>query len=211
MEAFQVLDALAVPLDESNVDTDQLCPARLIRSFAEPGPHDHVFMHDRRHGEGGQKLGFVLDQPAYAGARILVAQRNFGVGSSREAAVFALVAFGLRAVVAQSFGDIFVGNCLQNGVLPVVLPADAVDALRAGLHRAPGAHVVIDLPRQTVTGPAGIALAFTIGARRKRCLLEGLDDLALTERQCGAIDAFERAHRERSPWLFQASDRSTHP
>lgn len=206
MEAFQVLDAVAVPLDESNVDTDQICPARLIRSFAEPGPHDHVFLHDRRHGEDGRKVGFVLDQPAYAGARILVAQRNFGVGSSREAAVFALVAFGLRAVVAESFGDIFVGNCLQNGVLPVALPAEAVDALRASLRRAPGAHVAIDLPRQTVTGPDGNAHPFTIGARRKRCLLEGVDDLALTERQRDAIDAFEHKHRERSPWLFPGSE-----
>ncbi|MFO1287759.1 MAG: 3-isopropylmalate dehydratase small subunit [Rubrivivax sp.] len=206
MEAFQVLDAVAVPLDESNVDTDQICPARLIRSFAETGPHDHVFLHDRRHGADGRKVGFVLDQPAYAGARILVAQRNFGVGSSREAAVFALVAFGLRAVVAESFGDIFVGNCLQNGVLPVALPAEAVDALRAGLHRAPGAHVAIDLPRQTVTGPDGNAHPFTIGARRKRCLLEGVDDLALTERQRDAIDAFEHKHRERSPWLFPGSE-----
>ncbi|MBL8289214.1 MAG: 3-isopropylmalate dehydratase small subunit [Rubrivivax sp.] len=211
MEAFQVFDAVAVPLDESNVDTDQICPARLIRSFAEPGPHDHVFLHDRRHGADGRKLGFVLDQPAYAGARILVAQRNFGVGSSREAAVFALVAFGLRAVIAESFGDIFVGNCLQNGVLPVALPAAAVDALRASVQRTPGAHIVIDLPRQTATGPDGRAHPFAIGARRKRCLLEGLTDLELTERQRDAIDAFERAHRERSPWLFPAPDRNTNP
>jgi len=120
MERFELLKAVAVPLDESNVDTDQICPARLIRVFAEPGRHDDVFMHDRRFDEDGSaRPTFVLNRPVYAGARIIVAQRNFGVGSSREAAVMAMSAAGFRAVVAESFGDIFVNNCLKNGLLPV--------------------------------------------------------------------------------------------
>ena len=202
MERFELLKAVAVPLDESNVDTDQICPARFIRAFGQPGRHEHVFLHDRRFAEDGAlKPGFVLNQSAYAGAQIIVAQRNFGVGSSREAAVMALLAAGFRAAIAESFGDIFVNNCFKNGVLALRLRADEVDALRASLHRQGGAQVEIDLARQTVTGPDGSTYAFAIGALRKRCLLAGLDDLSLTQAYSDAIDAFERAYRAELPWL----------
>ncbi len=202
MEPFVRLTAVAVPWDESNVDTDQICPARLIRAFAEPGRHERVFMHDRRFApDGTPRPECVFNRPEYASAEIIVAQRNFGVGSSREAAVLALRAAGFRAVVAESFGDIFVGNCFKNGVLPVRLPAAEVDALRTCLLGRPGAQVAIDLERQTVTGPDGATRAFAIGALRKRCLLAGLDDVSLTEGYSAAIDAFERAYREEQPWL----------
>ena len=206
MEPFQVLQAVAVPLDESNVDTDQICPARMIRAFAQPGPHDQVFLHDRRFAEDGTaKREFILNQPAYAGARIIVAQRNFGVGSSREAAVMALTAAGFRCVIAESFGDIFVNNCFKNGVLPVQLPAEEVNALRATLHHHAGAQFTVDLPQQQIIGPDGLRHEFAIGALRKRCLLAGQDDLSLTESYADAIAAFERGYRAELPWLSHLS------
>ena len=212
MAPFELLKAVAVPLDESNVDTDQICPARLIRVFAEPGRHDDVFMHDRRFAEDGSaRPTFILNRPVYAGARIIVARRNFGVGSSREAAVMAMSAAGFRAVVAESFGDIFVNNCLKNGLLPVQLAAPEVDALRESLHREVGAIVTIDLVAQTVTGPEGRSIAFAIGALRKRCLLAGLDDLSLTERHRDSIDDFERAYRAELPWLIPEPQRNPPP
>jgi 3-isopropylmalate/(R)-2-methylmalate dehydratase small subunit len=202
MERFELLQAVAVPLDESNIDTDQICPARMIRVFAQPGRHDDVFLHDRRFADDGTvKPEFIFNQSTYSGAQIIVAQRNFGVGSSREAAVMALVAAGFRAVVAESFGDIFVGNCFKNGVLPIQLAAGEVDALRASLHRHIGQQVTIDLPQQRVTGPDGSGYEFAIGALRKRCLLAGQDDLSLTGCYSDAIAAFERAYHAGLPWL----------
>jgi 3-isopropylmalate/(R)-2-methylmalate dehydratase small subunit len=202
MERFELLQAVAVPLDESNIDTDQICPARMIRVFAQPGRHDDVFLHDRRFAQDGTaKPEFVFNQSVYAGAQIVVAQRNFGVGSSREAAVMALSAAGFRAVIAESFGDIFAGNCFKNGLLPVQLAAEAVDELRASLHRYIGAQVTVDLPRQQVTGPDGRSYQFAIGALRKRCLLAGQDDLSLTECYSDLIDTFECAYHAELPWL----------
>lgn len=212
MEPFQILDAVAVPLDESNVDTDQICPARLIRVFAQPGAHTDVFLHDRRFQEDGRpRADFVFNRPEYATARIIVAQRNFGVGSSREAAVLALKAAGFCCVIAESFGDIFVNNCFQNGVLPVQLPAAQVDGLRAVLQRAPGAAVRVDLHQQQVTGPDGRVSAFAIGALRKQCLLDGLDDLSLTESHAQELASFERAYRAELPWLVPFTTRSPRP
>ena len=209
MEPFRILQAVAVPLDESNVDTDQICPARMIRVFAQPGPHDDVLLHDRRFSEDGTRnADFILNRPLYAGAQIIVAQRNFGVGSSREAAVMALQAAGFRCVIADSFGDIFVNNCFKNGVLPVQLPAAQVDALRAGLHRNPGAAVTVDLERQQVTGPDGQVHGFPIGLLRKRCLLAGQDDLSITESYSDTIRAFERLYFAELPWLSPTSTES---
>jgi 3-isopropylmalate/(R)-2-methylmalate dehydratase small subunit len=201
MERFEVLTAVAVPFEESNVDTDQICPARLIRTLVGKGS-ERVFFHDRRfERDGSPKPDFIFNDPTYASARIIIANRNFGVGSSREAAVFALVSAGYRAVVAESFGDIFVANCFKNGVLPVRLAADVLAALRNSLRQQPGASVTIDLPAQTVTGPDGDAHAFEIGALRKRCLVEGLDDLTLTEGYLTEIESFEHAYYSDLPWL----------
>ena len=150
MTPFRLLDAVAVPLDEANVDTDQLAPSRFLMRpvFAQ------LLLHDRRfERDGTPRRDFVLNDPAYAGAEIIVSRGNFGVGSSREFAVLALPAAGFRCVIAVSFGDIFYNNCLQNGVLPVVLEEPAVDALLQALRANPGLHVSVDLPAQTVTAP----------------------------------------------------------
>jgi 3-isopropylmalate/(R)-2-methylmalate dehydratase small subunit len=193
-----VLDAVAVPLDESNVDTDQIVPGRFL--LGPMGPD--LFMHDRRFlPDGTPRPGFVLGDPAYAGAEILVARRNFGIGSSREYAARSLPAVGLRAVIAVSFGDIFYNNCLQVGVLPIVLAEVAVDALQRHLHEQPGARVRIDLAEQTVAAAGGFAERFEINAMRKTCLLEGLDEIELTARYREAIGTFEDRYYRAQPWL----------
>jgi 3-isopropylmalate/(R)-2-methylmalate dehydratase small subunit len=198
MTPFRVLDAVAVPLGESNVDTDQLAPSRFLMRpvFAE------LLLHDRRYGRDGTPRGeFVLNDPSYAGAQIIVAGRNFGVGSSREFAALALPAAGFRCAIATSFGDIFASNCYQNGVLPVVLPEAAIEELLAILRARPGLHVTVDLPTQTVRTPACGPFAFAINSARKACLLEGLDDVALTGRYREAIARFEDTYYRDFPWL----------
>ena len=168
MEKFSTLSAIAVPLDEVNVDTDQIIPARFLRTPRKQGYAPFLF-HDRRFGQDGRPLpGFRLDDPAYRGAGILVVNTNFGCGSSREGAVYALMDSGFRAVIAPSMGDIFHNNCLKNGVLPVRLPDGAVSELRAALMAKPGARVSIDLPAQTVTFPDGTRHIFTIDPLSKK-------------------------------------------
>ena len=194
MEPFVTLTAPAVPLDIANIDTDQLLPARFLKKPRRAGYGNFLF-HDER------KPGFPLDDPAYAGARVLVTDRNFGCGSSREGAVYALVDGGFRCVVAPSFGDIFAANAAKNGLLTITLPEDAAAALRRQLQEAPGAEVIVDLPAQTLTGPDGRALSFAIDPFKKECLVEGLDDVALTLRHQDAIDAFDRADAEARPWV----------
>lgn len=198
MTPLRVLDAVAVPLDESDVDTDQLAPGRLLLLPMNPT----VLLHDRRYTpDGAPRAEFVTNAPAYAGAQILVARRNFGIGSSREYAARALPAAGFRCVIAVSFGDIFYSNCLQVGVLPVVLGEDAVDALQRALRAQPGMRVVVDLPAQAVSAPGFGPHAFAINAMRKQCLLEGLDETDLTARYAATIDAFERTYYGAFPWL----------
>ncbi len=203
MEPFRMLDAIAVPIDEVNVDTNQLCPTRFNKVPRGPG-HERILFHDQRFDEQGHEIAdFVLNRELYRKARIIVAARNFGCGSSRESAVYALHAFGIRSVIAPSFGDIFASNCLKNGLLPVRLPAEAVAAMRRDLHAQVGARVKVDLAQQTVTGPDGCAHSFEIDPLQKRCLLEGLDDVALTQRYGTELAAFEARHRAAMPWLFR--------
>lgn len=194
MDPFVTLTAPAVPLDIANIDTDQLLPARFLKKPRSAGYGNFLF-HDER------KPGFPLDDPAYAGAAVLVTDRNFGCGSSREGAVYALVDAGFRCVVAPSFGDIFAANAAKNGLLTVTLPEETVAALRRRLQETPGAAVTVDLPAQTLAGPDGGALPFAIDPFRKECLVEGLDDVALTLRHQDAIDAFDRADAAARPWL----------
>jgi len=192
------IDAVAVPLDESDIDTDQLAPGRFLMRRVGP----EVLLHDRRFdAQGKPRPGFVLNNSAYADAQILVARRNFGIGSSREAAAVALLVAGLRCVITTSFGDIFYGNCLQNGVLPVVLDETKVGVLLDALRARPGMHLVVDLPAQTVSAEGVGPFAFSISSARKRCLLEGLDDTALTERYREVISEFEADYRRTFPWL----------
>ena len=195
MEPFTTLDAVAVPLDQPNMDTDQITPARFLG--APRAEQVHALFHDLRYDRDGRPVpGFVLNQPDYAGARIVVANRNFGCGSSRENAVTVMVDNGFRAFIAPSFGDIFFNNCFQNGVLPIRLPAERVEALRAALHASPGARLAVDLQAQTVTGPDGQADRFDIDSFRKDCLLRGVDEISFTlshETQIAAYEARRRA------------------
>jgi 3-isopropylmalate/(R)-2-methylmalate dehydratase small subunit len=195
MQPFHAIDAPAAPLAAANVDTDQVIPARFIQ---KPRANDFgawLFLDVRRDAEGRPRPDFVLNQPGFAGARILVAGRNFGCGSSREHAVWALVDAGIRVVIAPSFGDIFQGNAVKNGLLPVVLPEPAVQALQAGLRAAPGAQVRVDLVEQTVQGPGVAATPFAIDAFARWCLLEGLDEIGYTLGLLPLIDAYERGIR----------------
>jgi 3-isopropylmalate/(R)-2-methylmalate dehydratase small subunit len=200
MHAFKNLDAVAAPIARPNVDTDQIVPARYLRKPRKLGFGDYLFR-DLRLDKDGRERDFVLNRPAYRDAKILVAERNFGCGSSREAAVYALWDYGFRAVVAPSFGDIFFGNSFMNGLLLVALPEADVAALIAALEAQPGAHMQVDLAAQTVTGADGKSYGFDIDAYRKRCLLEGLDELAFTLSQRDAIAAFEQKHAAATPWM----------
>ncbi len=204
MKKFDSIAAVAAPMDSVNLDTDQLIPARFIR---KPRDHDdyHLYLfHDLRYDDtGAERPDFVLNQAPYRAARIIVGARNFGCGSSREAAVFALDANDFRAVVAPSYGDIFFNNCFKDGILPVVLGEAVVDALRAELHAEPGARLTIDLETQTVTGPDGARHPFDVDPFRKHCLLNGLDDIQLTLEHEAEMDAFEAAYREEMSWLYR--------
>ena len=201
MEKFQKLDAVAAPIAAPNVDTDQIVPARFLRK-PRSGGYEQFLFHDLRFDDkGAEKPGFVLNQPAYRGARILLAERNFGCGSSREHAVYALWDYGFRAVIAPSFGDIFFNNCFKNGLLSVVLPAAEVAALQAEAARRPGAHVKVDLARQEITAPSGTLHRFEVDPFRKQCLLEGLDEISFTLGHDADIAAFERRQAQELGWL----------
>jgi len=194
MEPFTRLSAIAVPLDLPNIDTDQIIPARFLWRSRASG-YGELLFNDLRGPE------FALDAPRYAGARILVAERNFGCGSSREQAVWALHDAGFRAVIAPSFGDIFYNNCCKQGLLPVVLPEAEYAALRAAILAAPGEPTMVDLENLTVTGPDGYHAIFEITAFRRRQLLEGLDEIAFTLGYASDITAFEARYDQALPWL----------
>ena len=202
MEAFTRLTAVAVPIDEPNVDTNQLCPTRFNKVPRGPG-YAKILFHDRRFNLDGTEKEHILNVEPFNRARIVVADRNWGCGSSRESAVYALYEFGIRCVIASSFGDIHANNCAKNGLLPVVLPHDDVVELRRQLHEKPGATISVDLAAQTVTGPTGKQYRFDIHPVRKKCLLEGLDDIARTEQYEAQTAAFEAAYRKERPWLYQ--------
>lgn len=195
MQKFGRLTAIAAPLAERNVDTDQIIPARFLKVPRARGYADYLF-HDRRQ----DRADFALNDQRWAGARILVAGANFGCGSSREAAVYALMDGGFRAVIATSFGDIFRNNALRNGLLPVPLPTDEVERLLAMLQRGNAGEVTVDLVAQTVIFPDGSVVPFTVDAHRRRCLLEGLDDIGLTLTMRDAVDRFAATRAKAAPW-----------
>ena len=192
MEAFTRLEAVAAPLPRANVDTDQIVPALYLQKPRSDNFGNYLFRGLRHDANGRRRDGFVLDEPAYAQARILVAGPNFGCGSSREHAVWALHDAGFRAVVAPGFGDIFFGNALKNGLLPVRLSEAVVRQMLADLRAHPGARMTVDLRAQTVTGPRGGIEPFAIDPFPRHCLLEGLDEIDYTLAQHAAIDAFEQ-------------------
>jgi 3-isopropylmalate/(R)-2-methylmalate dehydratase small subunit len=200
MIPFNRLEALAAPIDMNNVDTDRLVPARFLRKARGDGLQQYLFYDMRFAADGSERQDFILNQAPYREARILVTGSNFGCGSAREAAVYVLVDYGIRAIISPSFGDIFHGNMLQNGMLPVELPSTACETLRRQLHEQPGAHLNISLESQIVTGPDGIQYSFPIEATTKERLLKGLDDVALILEYLPDIEAFESRYRAEVPW-----------
>jgi 3-isopropylmalate/(R)-2-methylmalate dehydratase small subunit len=201
MERFTRLTGVAAPLPMMNVDTDMIIPKQFLKTIQRSGLGTNLFDEMRYTPEGAEIAGFVLNRPAYRKARILVTGENFGCGSSREHAPWALLDFGIRCVIAPSFADIFYNNCFKNGILPIVLPQEDVDKLMDDAERGANAVVTIDLEKQVITGPDGGSIAFDVDPFRRHCLLNGLDDIGLTMEKAEAIDAFE-AHRHAAvPWL----------
>jgi 3-isopropylmalate/(R)-2-methylmalate dehydratase small subunit len=203
MKPFTRLTAVAAPLDLANIDTDKIFPSRFGRKIRTPqATYGPFLFYDMRFGADGEpRADFVLNQPGYRDAAILVAGANFGCGSSREAAVYALVDSGVRSVIAPSFGDIHYANQLQNGMLPVILPEDVCHGLCAALASQPGAALSIDLASQTVTAPDGARHAFQIDGVYRERLMNGVDDIGLVLEYADAIDAYETRRRREKPWL----------
>ncbi|WP_449447284.1 3-isopropylmalate dehydratase small subunit [Thermomonas brevis] len=211
MNPFTKHTGVAVPLDRANVDTDQIIPKQFLKSIRRSGFGPNLFDEWRYLdvGQPGQDCStrplnpdFVLNQPRYAGASVLLARANFGCGSSREHAPWALAEYGIRAIIAPSFADIFFNNSFKNGLLPIVLPGDEVDALFAQCDAAEGYALAVDLAAQTVTRSDGLQYRFEIDAFRKHCLLNGLDEIGLTLQHADAIRAFETRRRAAQPWVF---------
>jgi 3-isopropylmalate/(R)-2-methylmalate dehydratase small subunit len=201
MEPFKRLDATAMPLATPNVDTDQIIPARFLWRKRSDG-WGHLLFNDLRFADdGSEKPQFIMNQPPYRESRVLVGDRNFGCGSSREHAVWSLYDYGFRAVIAPSFGDIFFNNSFQNGFLPIVQPLEVCEALRAQLADTPGAHIVVDLEAQKIVAPDGTEYDFTIDPFRKECLLAGTDELRFTLSQEDKIAAFEKTYERSMPWM----------
>ncbi|MBB3188825.1 3-isopropylmalate dehydratase small subunit [Halomonas cerina] len=212
MQKFQREEGLVAPLDRANVDTDLIIPKQFLKSIQRTGFGVNLFDELRYLDEGqpGQDVSkrplnpdFVLNQPRYQGASVLLARRNFGCGSSREHAPWALADFGFRVVIAPSFADIFYNNAFKNGILLVRLPEETVDRLFAEVHANEGYRLDVDLEHQRVITPSGEILEFEVDEFRKQCLLEGLDDIGITLKDEEAIRAFEAKHRAARPWLFR--------
>ena len=211
MEKFTIFDGLVAPLDRANVDTDAIIPKQFLKSIKRSGFGPNAFDEWRYldHGEPGMDNSkrplnpdFVLNQSRYQGAQVLLARENFGCGSSREHAPWALQDYGFRVIIAPSFADIFFNNCFKNGMLPIRLEAGVVDALFKAVETNEGYKLKVDLEQQTITAPDGSVYKFDVDAHRKHCLLNGLDDIGLTLQHVDAIKAFEEKHRAAQPWLF---------
>jgi 3-isopropylmalate/(R)-2-methylmalate dehydratase small subunit len=210
MQAFTRHQGLVVPIDRANVDTDAIIPKQFLKSIQRTGFGPNLFDEWRYldKGEPGQdpasrrpNPAFVLNQPRYVGASVLLARENFGCGSSREHAPWAIQQYGIRALIAPSFADIFFNNCFKNGLLPIVLPADLVDTLFDAVARTPGYQLDIDLAAQQVITPEGVRMGFEIGATHKHNLLNGLDEIGLTLQHRAEIEAFQAARLAAKPWL----------
>jgi 3-isopropylmalate/(R)-2-methylmalate dehydratase small subunit len=206
MQPFTVLTAVAAPLEFPNIDTGMILPGRYMRRHRRPGQdYGEALLYDLRFDEAGNpRADFVLNDPVYRHAKILVTDRDFGCGSSREGAAFAVLDYGLRALVGVSFGEIFQVNCIQNGVLAITLDEKLVHQLWRQLRARPGAELTIDLPTQTVIAPDGAAHAFDISPLRKERLMQGIDDIDITLGHLAEIEGFEAERTARQPWLPRA-------
>ncbi len=201
MDKFETITGVAAPLPLINVDTDMIIPKQFLKTIKRSGLGVNLF-DEMRYGDDGAELpDFVLNKPAYRNAEIIVAGENFGCGSSREHAPWALLDFGIRAVIAPSFADIFYNNCFKNGILPIVLPQDQVDALMNDARNGENARITIDLDAQTVTGADGTTYPFEVDSHKKHCLLNGLDDIGLTMEKASSIDAYESRLSQDRPWV----------
>ena len=201
MEKFTSLSGVAAPMPLSNIDTDMIIPKQYLKTIRRTGLGKALFSEARYNDDGSERDGFVLNQAAYRKAEILIAGDNFGCGSSREHAPWALLDFGIRCVVSTSFADIFYNNCFKNGILPIVLPQEEIDKLMDDAGRGANAVISVDLVSQTITGPDGGTIAFDIDPFRKHCLLNGLDDIGLTLEKKPAIDAYEQTRANDRSWL----------
>jgi 3-isopropylmalate/(R)-2-methylmalate dehydratase small subunit len=200
MEKFTTLTGVAAPMPLVNIDTDMIIPKQFLKTIARTGLGKNLF-DEMRYTQDGQEIpDFVLNLPAYRRAEIIIAGDNFGCGSSREHAPWALLDFGIRCVISTSFADIFFNNCFKNGILPVVLPQAAVDHLMDDARKGANARITVDLEAQTVTASDGTSFAFEVDAFKKHCLMNGLDDIGLTLEKASAIDSFEARNAVLRPW-----------
>ena len=202
MQKFTSLTGVAAPLPMINVDTDMIIPKQFLKTIKRTGLGKNLFDEMRYTPDGKEKADFVLNRPAYRKAAILVAGANFGCGSSREHAPWALLDFGIRCVIAPSFADIFYNNCFKNGILPIKLPQSEVDKLMDDAERGANAVVSIDLEKQEIRGPDGGCITFDLDLFRKHCLLNGLDDIGLTLEKTPSIESFETKNKSTQPWLW---------
>ncbi len=202
MEKFTSLTGVAAPLPMINVDTDMIIPKQFLKTIKRSGLGKSLFFEMRYDDAGKEKPDFVLNKPAYRNAKVLVAGANFGCGSSREHAPWALLDFGIRCVIAESFADIFYNNCFKNGILPIKLSKEDMAKLFDDAERGANATLTVDLESQTIKGPDGGTLHFEIDPFRKHCLLNGLDDIGLTLQKATKVDSFEDKHKAAQPWLY---------
>ena len=201
MQKFDQLTGVAAPLDILNIDTDMIIPKQFLKTIKRSGLGKNLFDEMRYDRDGSEMDDFVLNRAPYRQAEILVAGDNFGCGSSREHAPWALLDFGIRCVISTSFADIFYNNCFKNGILPIVVSPDERDALLADAADSENPELSIDLVAQTIRRPNGVTISFEVDAFRKKCLLEGLDDIGLTMEKSGSIDDFEANRTQEQPWL----------
>lgn len=201
MEKFENVSGVAAPMPLINIDTDMIIPKQFLKTIKRSGLGANLFDEMRFDTDGNEIADFVLNQAAYRKAEIIVAGDNFGCGSSREHAPWALRDFGIKVVISTSFADIFYNNCFKNGILPVVLPKEAVDALMEDAHKGENARIAVDLDNQTVSAADGTEYVFEVDAFKKHCLMNGLDDIDLTMQKVKAIDAFEIKYAEAMPWV----------
>ena len=200
MDKFTELTGIAAPLPMINVDTDMIIPKQYLKTIKRTGLGKNLFDEMRYDDDGNEIPDFVLNRQAYRNAQILVSGENFGCGSSREHAPWALLDFGIRCVIAPSFADIFYNNCFKNGILPIALPQEEIDKLMDDAERGANAVVTVDLVAQEIRGPDGGTIAFDLDPFRRHCLLEGLDDIGLTLQKADAINDYEAGQAEKRPW-----------
>ena len=201
MTPFTTLTGIAAPMPLVNIDTDMIIPKQFLKTIQRSGLGKNLFDEMRFNPDGSEIADFVLNQPAYRDSQIIVAGDNFGCGSSREHAPWALLDFGIRCVISTSFADIFYNNCFKNGILPIVLPQDAVDALMEDARKGANARITVDLETQTVTSSDGQSFSFEMDPFRKHCLLNGLDDIGLTMEKSSKIDGYETQMAQSRPWV----------